>query len=207
MLKFSEFARVFALSGLVAVTLVVAVAQQPPAPASPAPAPSASAGTLSLAPPTPAIAPGSTVAPDAVVLSVGGQKMTRAQFEELLAAVAPKTATPAAKRQIAEKYSELEAMAQEARKRMLDQTPEAKQMIAIQTDTVLANALAKKISSNSQFTDLDLRAYYDAHADEFQEAKGSHILIRFKGSSVPLKPNEKDLTEPEALAKAQDIRA
>jgi peptidyl-prolyl cis-trans isomerase C len=142
-----------------------------------------------------------------VVLSVGGQKMTRAQFEELLAAVAPKTATPAAKRQIAEKYSELETMALEARKRMLDQTAEAKQMIALQTDTVLANALAKKLQSNSQFTDLDLRAYYNAHMDEFQEAKGSHILIRFKGSSVPLKPNEKDLTEAEALAKAQDIRS
>jgi len=32
-------------------------------------------------------------------------------------------------------------------------------------------------------------------------------LIRFKGSSVPLKPNEKDLTDEEALAKAKDIRA
>jgi parvulin-like peptidyl-prolyl isomerase len=32
-------------------------------------------------------------------------------------------------------------------------------------------------------------------------------LIRFKGSSVPLKPGEKDLTDEEALAKAKDIRA
>jgi peptidyl-prolyl cis-trans isomerase C len=31
-------------------------------------------------------------------------------------------------------------------------------------------------------------------------------LIRFKGSTVPLKPNEKDLTQEEALAKAQDLR-
>jgi parvulin-like peptidyl-prolyl isomerase len=77
----------------------------------------------------------------------------------------------------------------------------------VQTDNVLANVLAKKINDDAQFTDLDLRAYYDAHKDEFEEAKGSHILIRFKGSRVPLKPNEKDLTEAEALAKAQDIRA
>ncbi len=98
-------------------------------------------------------------------------------------------------------------MAQEARKRMLDQSPETKEMIAIQTDSVLANLLAKKVNEQAQFTDLDLRAYYDAHKSEFEEAKGSHILIRFKGSSVPLKPNEKDLTEPEALAKAQDIAA
>jgi peptidyl-prolyl cis-trans isomerase C len=216
MLKFPAFTRVFALSGLVAGAVVVAVAQQPPSPPSPAsPAPPKAAagtgGTLTPAPPAPppapAVAPASTLAPDAVVLTIGGQKITRAQFEELLAAVAPKAATLAAKRQIAEKYSELETMALEARKRMLDQTAEAKQMIALQTDTVLANALAKKLQSNSQFTDLDLRAYYNAHMDEFQEAKGSHILIRFKGSSVPLKPNEKDLTEAEALAKAQDIRS
>ena len=36
--------------------------------------------------------------------------------------------------------------------------------------------------------------------------KARHILIRFKGSSVPLRKDEKDLTEEEALAKAQEIR-
>ena len=39
-----------------------------------------------------------------------------------------------------------------------------------------------------------------------EEAQGSHILIRFKGSAVPLKPNEKDLTDAEALAKTQELR-
>jgi parvulin-like peptidyl-prolyl isomerase len=205
-MKFSEFPRVFALSGLAAVAVMVALAQQPSSPASPAPPKPAPVTAAPPAAPAPAAAPASTVAPDAVVLTIGAQKITRAQFEELLAAAAPKAATPAAKRQVAEKYSELETMAQEARKRMLDQSPEAKQMIAIQTDTVLANTLVKKLSDHSQFTDLDLRAYYNLHKDEFQEAKGSHILIRFKGSSVPLKPNERDLTEQEALAKAQEIR-
>jgi parvulin-like peptidyl-prolyl isomerase len=88
---------------------------------------------------------------------------------------------------------------------MLDQSPEAKQMVSVQADNVLASMMAKKINEEAQFTDLDLRAYYDAHKDDFEEAKGSHILIRFKGSKVPLKTNEKDLTEPEALAKAQEI--
>jgi parvulin-like peptidyl-prolyl isomerase len=97
-------------------------------------------------------------------------------------------------------------MAQEARKRKLDESAEVKQMMAIQGDTFLANALAKRISDDTHFTELDLRSYYDANKGEFEEAKGSHILIRFKGSTVPLKPNEKDLTDAEALAKAQDIR-
>jgi peptidyl-prolyl cis-trans isomerase C len=204
MLKFSAIARVFALSGLAAAAVVIACAQQPPSPASPA-APNATTGAVT--PPTPAIAPGSTVAPDAVVLTIGEQKITRAQFEKLLANAAPSAITPDKKRKIAEQYGELETMAQEARKRMLDQSPEAKQLISIQIDNVLANLLAKKIQDEAVFTDLDLRAYYNAHKDEYEEAKGGHILIRFKGSKVPLKPNEKDLTDAEALAKAQDIRS
>jgi peptidyl-prolyl cis-trans isomerase C len=210
-MKFSVFARVIAFSGLAAVAVVVAAAQQPSSPASPATPPkSAPFAPVPATPPTPAAAPVSNVPPDTVVLTIGDQKLTRAQFELLLAAIAqngrPAT-TPADKRKVAEQYGELETMAQEARKRNLDQSREAKQMLAIQTDSFLASTLAKKITEEVQFTDLDLRAYYDAHKDEFEEAKGSHILIRFKGSTVPLKPSEKDLTEPEALAKAQDIRA
>jgi parvulin-like peptidyl-prolyl isomerase len=204
-MKFSEICRVFAFSGLAATA--VAVAQQPPSPATPASPKTAPGTPAPAAPPTPAAAPASNVAPDTVVLTIGDRKITRAQFEQLLAAVAPNATTPADKRKLAERYGELETFAQEARKRGLDDNPEIKQIISIQVDNVLAGTLNKKINDEAKFTELDLRAYYDAHKDEFEEAKGSHILIRFKGSRVPLKPNEKDLTEPEALAKAQEIRA
>ena len=150
------------------------------------------------------------MAPDAVVLTIGSLQMTRAQFEVLLSALASNghpAATPAAKRQVAEQYAELETMAQEARQRKLDQSPEVKQMIVIQGDSFLANTLAKRMSDDPHFTELDLRSYYDSHKNEFEEAQGSHILIRFKGSSVPLKPGQKDLTDEEALAKARDLRA
>jgi parvulin-like peptidyl-prolyl isomerase len=199
-MNLSAFARVLALSGLAAV----AIAQQPAAPTPPKPA---------TAPPTltsvGGTAPEANLAPDAVVLTIGNQSMTRAQFEVLLKALAENgrpAATPAQKRQVAEQYAELETMAQEARKRKLDDSPEVKQMMSIQSDSFLANSLAKRISDDTHFTDLDLRAYYDSNKGEFEEAQGSHILIRFKGSSVPLKANEKDLTPEEALAKAQDLR-
>jgi peptidyl-prolyl cis-trans isomerase C len=209
-MKFSAFTRVIAFSGLAAGAVVAAAAQQPSSPASPAPPSNiVDIKPAAPAPAAPVVAPGSTLAPDAVVLTIGERKITRAQFEVLLGSLAQNgraASTAAEKRKVAEQYGELETMAQEARKRMLDQSPETKQMLAIQTDNVLASLLAKKITEEAQFTDLDLRAYYNAHKDEFEEAKGSHILIRFKGSSIPLKPNQKDLTEPEALAKAQDIR-
>ncbi len=199
-MKFSEFAPVLALFGLAAA----AIAQQPSPTTPPKPVRPASPAMA------PVTAPESNLAPDAVVLTVGSLQMTRAQFEVLLSALAsngrPAT-SPAAKRQVAEQYAELETMAQEARQRKLDESPEVKQMMAIQGDSFLANALAKRISDDTHFTELDLRSYYDSHKNEFEDAQGSHILIRFKGSSVPLKPGEKDLTDEEALAKAKDIRA
>lgn len=202
-MKLSAFARVISLGGL---AVAAALAQQPSSPATPA-TPAKPAAAPALAPVT--AQDKSNITPDTVVLTIGTQTLTRAQFETLLAALAANgrpARTEAQKRQVAEQYAELEVMVQEARRRKLDQDPEVKQMMSIQSDSMLANTLAKHISEDTHFTELDLRAYYDAHKSDFEEAKGSHILIRFKGSSVPLKANEKDLTPEEALAKAQDLR-
>jgi peptidyl-prolyl cis-trans isomerase C len=152
--------------------------------------------------------PAATVPADAVVLTVGTEKITRAQFEDLLAALAESgrpAATATARRQVAEQFGDLKGLAQEARKRKLDQSPSVKQMIGIQTDQVLAGSLAKELS-DAKPDDAAAHAFYDSHKGEYEQATASHILIRFKGSQVPLKPNQKDLTEPEALAKAQEIR-
>jgi parvulin-like peptidyl-prolyl isomerase len=192
-----DFVGILVLSGL---ALAVANAQQPGAP-QPKPA---TAGT---APAT--AAPESILPADTVVLTIGDQKMTRAQFEELLSALAQNgrpAATPAARRQVAEQFGELETLAQEARKRKMDQSPATKQMMAIQADNFLASALARQVSDDVKLSDTDVQAYYNLHKSEYEEAQASHILIRYKGSQVPLKPNQKDLTDEEALAKAQDIR-
>lgn len=204
-MKLSAFARIFALCGLAAA----AFAQQPPAqsapPTPPQTTPGAPAPTLQAVTP-----PDNNVAPDAVVITVGSQNITRAQFELLLAALADNgrpAKTAAQKRQVAEQFADLQTMVQEARKRKLDEDAEVKQMMAIQSESFLANALAKKISEDTHFTELDLRSYYDTHKGEFEEAKGSHILIRFKGAAgAPPKGSDKELTEAEALAKAQDLR-
>ncbi len=156
----------------------------------------------------PAAAP-AAVAPTAVVVTVGSEKLTRTQFEEILAALADNgraAATPAAKRQVADQLGEIMGLAQEARKRKVDQSPVVQQMLVIQTDQLLANALGRQISNELKIDDAAMHAYYDQHKSEYELAKASHILIRFKGSRVPLKPGQKDLTEEEALAKAQDIR-
>src|SRR5580693_6774049 len=82
--------------------------QQPAKPAAPA-----------LAPATPA-APAVTLPPEATVVTIGAEKLTKAQFDQILAALAENgraATTPAAKRQVANQLGEIMALAQEARKR------------------------------------------------------------------------------------------
>ena len=183
---------------------LLAMAQQPATPHAPTP----QTATPPPTPATPAAQP--AVAPDTVVITVGAEKLTRAQFEELVAAlpdqVRSTAATPRGRRQLAEQLSEVIAIAQEARKRKLDQSPVVKQMIALQTDQVLAGVLARQISNETKPDEAAIHAYFDQHKAEFERVKASHILIRFKGSSAPARPGQKDLTDEEALAKAQDIR-
>lgn len=196
LLQTSRYVFVFSIA-------LLALAQQPARPPAPP-----SSQTAPAAPAPAAAQP--AVSPDTVVVTVGSEKLTRAQFEELLAAlpeqVRATAATPRGKRQLAEQLSEVIAIAQEARKRKLDQNPAVQQMIALQTDQVLAGVLARQVSNEKKPDEAAMHAYFDQHKSEFESVKASHILIRFKGSSAPARPGQKDLTDEEALAKAQEIR-
>src|SRR5258708_18526988 len=90
------------------------------------------------------------------------------------------------RRQVGEQLAELKSIAEEARKRKLDQAPGVQQLTAIQADNVLASTLAKRISDEIKPDEPGLKAYYDAHKSQYEQVKASHVLIRFQGSRVPL---------------------
>src|SRR5215472_16568289 len=178
---------------------LLAMAQQPPTPTSPKTQPPSASGSAAAQP---------EVSPDTVVMTVGSEKLTRAQFEDLLAALPEQVRAQAAgpgRRQLAEQLAEVISIAQEARKRKLDQSPAVQRIMALQTDQVLAGALARQINE-AKPDEAAMHAYFDSHKADFERVKASHILIRFKGSGAPLRPGQKELTDEEALAKAQDIR-
>jgi peptidyl-prolyl cis-trans isomerase C len=149
-------------------------------------------------------------AEDPVVLTVGTEKITKTQFELLVSALPEQqraaVQTPDGKRKLAEQYSEMLILVQDARAKKLDQLPMIKTRLAMQEDQVLANA-AYSALGEAKPDAAAIQAYYNAHKSEWETVKGRHILIRFKGSQVPLKLNQKDLTEEEALAKAKELRA
>jgi parvulin-like peptidyl-prolyl isomerase len=144
---------------------------------------------------------------DPVVLTVGSEKISKSQFEQIMSTIPAQQraqmATPTGRKQLAENIADLLTLAREARARKLDQTFK----VQLQIDQMLAQAVYQQLAESTAPDDAALHAYYDQHKAEYEEVKARHILIRFQGSQVPLKPNQKELTEAEALAKAQDLRA
>jgi peptidyl-prolyl cis-trans isomerase C len=175
--------------------------QQPPATPPPAPKP-----MLGAPMPVPSMVPA-----DAVVLSVGDDKITKAQFDMILSTIPPQqqatAQTPKGRRDIAEKLAEILELAQEAKAQKLDQTPKIQTQIMLSTNQLLANVMYRDLGENTKPDDATLRAYYEAHKAEWEEVKARHILIRFQGSKMPLADGKKDLTDAEALAKITELRA
>jgi peptidyl-prolyl cis-trans isomerase C len=147
---------------------------------------------------------------DPVVLTIGSETLTKSQFEDIISSLPEQqraqAQTPAGRRKIAEQLSDLKTLAAEGRAQKLDQTPKAKIMIALQQDQVVANLTFGELGDQKP-DDAALHAYYEAHKQEWEEVKARHILIRMQGSPVPLKPNQKDLTDAEALTKVKALRA
>ena len=154
----------------------------------------------------PAAPPGD---PDKVVLTVGDQKLTEAQYEDLLSALPAQyqaSARGAGKRAFAERMVELMVLAQEAEKRKLDQGPKLKEEIAFQRENLLAQAMFENLQNSVKVDDAAVEKYYNEHKSDFEVVKARHILIRVKGAPMQALPGKPELTDEEALAKAQAIR-
>jgi parvulin-like peptidyl-prolyl isomerase len=197
-------------------------AQTPPAPAKPkaasaakvktAPAAKAKTapGTVSKAPASAKPAAGLTAAGDSkIVMTVGEEKITQKEFDQLIDSLPEQARAQAQgpmKRQMAEQIARVKLLAAEARKKGLDQDPSVKARIRFQTENLLAGAAYNEFQKNAKVDEPAIRKYFDEHKGEFEKVEARHILIKFKGSPVPNREGKPELTEEQALAKAQEIR-
>jgi len=188
--------------------LACLLAQTPP-PSQPATAPPADKPpTVSVQPASPAVA--APVPPDKVVLTIGDEKITAAEFDRLVNLLPEQyrqQMRTTGRRRFAEYLIDTKTRAQEARRRKLDETQAFKDQLAFQSEQVLAQViLPANLQATATVDEAASRAYYEEHKLDYVQVKARHILIRFKGSPVPLRKDQKELTEEEALAKAQEIR-
>jgi peptidyl-prolyl cis-trans isomerase C len=153
--------------------------------------------------------PASAVPPDKVVLTIGDQRMTAGEFDQLVDAL-PEQVRAAArgpnKRQFAEQVVRIKILSQEAHKRKLDETPAVQRQIELQKDNLLANALFADMTANVKVDDATEHQYFEEHKSEYETVHSRHILIRMKGSPLTLRAGKQELTDEEALAKAQELR-
>jgi parvulin-like peptidyl-prolyl isomerase len=195
---------------LLLTPLACLLAQAPPAsqPANP-PAPAgqpARPPAVALQPPAPAVA---HVPPETVVLTIGEEKITAADLDHMIDMLPEQYRAQmrtTGRRQFAERLVSLKVMAQEAHRRKLEDTPAYKSQLAFQAEQLLAQQGYQDLAATTKVDEATARKYYDEHKSDYVQVKARHILIRFKGSAVPLKKDAKELTDEEALAKAQEIR-
>jgi len=180
-------------------------ASQPAPPAAPAGQP-AKPPAMPMQPPAP-VAP--TVPPETVVLTVGSEKITAAEFDHMIDMIPEQyrqRMRTSGRRQFAENIIRLKVMAQEGHRLKIEDTPAYKNQMAFQAEQILANQFYQDLVAKTKVDEATAHKYYDEHKSDYLQVKARHILIRFKGSATPLKKDAKELTEEEALAKAKEIR-
>lgn len=144
-----------------------------------------------------------------MVLTIGDEKITEAQFDNMINALPAQYQTYArgpGKRAFAEQLVQVKVLAQEAEKRKLDQEPKLRDEIAFQRQNLLAQAMFLAMQESVKLDDAAVEKYYDDHKADYEVLKARHILIRAKGAPMQPLPGKPELTDEEALAKAQAIR-
>jgi peptidyl-prolyl cis-trans isomerase C len=149
------------------------------------------------------------VPPNRVIIAVGDTKITAAQFDRLIESLQPQyrnLARGTGRKQFADNVVKMLVLAQEAQRRKLTETDDYKARAMFQNANIMAAMLVEQLGKDVQVPESDVRQYYADHKAEFEQVHARHILIRFQGSQVAVRPGAKDLTDAEALAKAQEVR-
>ena len=139
------------------------------------------------------------VDPDKVVLSVGDEKVTAGEIEGLIKDLSPQQQEMlrrAGKRVLADELVKIKLLSQEAERRKLDQNEKVRRQLELTRDQILAAAAASDA----------MRQAYEADKQKYEKVRARHILIRTPGSRAPVRPGQKELSEAEAKAKAEDLR-
>jgi peptidyl-prolyl cis-trans isomerase C len=147
--------------------------------------------------------------PDAVVITVGEHKITASQFDNIVKGL-PQEYQEAARgpgrRDFAMNLAQLQLLADEAAKTGLDKRPDLAAQLEFQRLSFLAQAMFAKLQDAANVSDAQVQAYYNAHKADYETVTARHILIRVKGAPMPVAPGKKELSDAEALAKAQALR-
>jgi len=150
------------------------------------------------------------VSDSATVIESGGLSITKSDFERMLAndpRFQKAMVTPGGKQALGEIFGKAFALESEARKRKLDQDPGVQLRIRNFTQQLLAAELVASLRKDYLKDGTKVRAAYEANKDAYAQPRVRQILVRFKGSQVPLRPGQRELSVEQAKAKAESLLA
>jgi peptidyl-prolyl cis-trans isomerase C len=160
-------------------------------------------------PGAPSAAPAAPPEPNKVVLTIGNEKITEAQYDDMVNAIPQQYQAYArgpGKRAFAEQIVQVKLLSQAAEKKKLDQEPKVKDELEFQRQNLLAQAMFLSLQQDVKVDDAAVQKYYNEHKQEYETLKARHILIRVKGAPMQAVPGKPELSDDEALAKAKEIR-
>jgi len=146
---------------------------------------------------------------DRVVIQVGDVKLTSGQVSQILEAYPENQrvfANGPGRSQFIDQVVRVLLLAEEGRRRKLNETETYKNQLMFSSAGILATHTDADIKRQVGGDGALLKAYYEAHKSEYEQVRVRHILIRKQGSPVALVAGQKELSDAEALAKAQEIR-
>jgi parvulin-like peptidyl-prolyl isomerase len=110
------------------------------------------------------------------------------------------------KKQFADDYLRMKLLSAEGMKAGLDKDPDVLKQLDLLKENLVAQQELKHLDDATTVSDADLKKAYDQNKKDYEQVKAKHILIAFKGSPAAQK-GKKELTEAEAKAKAEALRA
>ncbi len=146
----------------------------------------------------------STAPPDQrVILKVGDQQVTQAAFEQYISDLESQQGPATLSRdKLGDNYASMLMLEQLAKANHLDTSPEVIRLLAIDRMQILSNAEFAKLKAETAPTPEEIKAYYNAHLDDFDVAEVQRIFI---WTGDPKKPHT--LTPAQAKALADAVRS
>lgn len=187
--KIGKFIGGAILIGLLAGVVYGQTPQKPPAKPPSAPLP-ASAANL-----------------DKVVMKVGGQNVTQADLDFVIATMNPQDKRALAtqgRKALGDNYATMLVLEQHAVAEHLDSSPAFVRQLSMQRWQLLAQAAYSEIARQAAVTPEETNQYFTTHTEELGQIKLRQVVVRKRAEGAP--EGTKGLPLAEAKTRAEDIR-
>ena len=134
-------------------------------------------------------------------MKVGDQKITQAQFEQMIADLeALQGPADLSRKKLGENFASLYMLSQQAVADHLESSPEVVRQMAIDRTQILSNAEFAKLQAAAKPTPAQISDYYNAYLQDYDVVTLRRVFIWKKG------PAGQDLSDQEVAVLAEKIR-